>query len=63
MRLLAEYHGFKLHRVETRNVRIYEKGDVPPPVYHLAKIASELLNLPAKPLDKGHDLLAILHPR
>lgn len=63
MRLLAERAGFTLQSVETRNVRFYEKGDVPPPVYRLAKTASELLNLPARLLGRGHDLLAILRPR
>jgi SAM-dependent methyltransferase len=63
MRLLAERTGFTLQSLETSNVRFYEEGDVPPPAYRLAKITSELLNLPAKLLDKGHDLLAILRPR
>ncbi|MFI4922991.1 MAG: class I SAM-dependent methyltransferase [Burkholderiales bacterium] len=63
MRLLAERTGFTLQSLETSNVRFYEEGDVPPPVYRLAKITSELLNLPAKLLGKGHDLLAILRPR
>ena len=62
MRLLAERTGFTLQRLETRNVLFYEKGDVPQPVYRLAKTASELLNLPARLLGKGHDLLAILRP-
>ena len=62
MHLLAERTGFTLQSLETRNVRFYEKGDVPQPVYRLAKTASELLNLPARLLGKGHDLLAILRP-
>lgn len=63
MRLLAERTGFTLQSLVTRNVRFFEKSDVPPPVYHLAKIFSELLNLPSRLLGKGHDLLAILRPR
>ena len=62
VRLLTERTGFTLQSVETRNVRFFEKGDVPPPVYRLAKIFSELLNLPARLLGKGHDLLAIIRP-
>ena len=63
MRLLAERTSFTLQSLETRNVRFYEKGDVPPPLYRLAKTASELLNLPARVFGKGHDLLTILRPR
>ena len=63
MRLLAERTGFSLQSLETRNVRFFEKGDVPAPAYYLAKIVSELLNLPAKLFGKGHDLLAVLRPR
>jgi SAM-dependent methyltransferase len=63
MRLLAKRTGFTLQSLETRNVRFYEKSDVPQPVYHLAKIVSELLNLPSRLLGKGHDLLAVLRPR
>ncbi len=63
MCLLAERAGFTLQSLETRNMRFYEKGDVSTPVYHLAKFASELLNLPSRLIGKGHDLLAILRPR
>lgn len=63
LHLLAARTGFVLEKLETRSVRFYETGDVPQPVYHLAKIASELLNLPARLLGKGHDLLAVLRPR
>jgi SAM-dependent methyltransferase len=63
MRLLAERTGFTLQSLETSNVRFYEEGDMPPPVYRLAKIVSEFLNLPSRLLGKGHDLLAVLRPR
>jgi len=63
LRLLAAHTGFVLEKLETRSVRFYEEGDVLPPVYRLAKIVSELLNLPSRLLGKGHDLLAILRPR
>ncbi|HVS26947.1 MAG TPA: class I SAM-dependent methyltransferase [Burkholderiales bacterium] len=63
LRLLAERCGFTLCRLETRNVRFYEKGDVPALPYRLAKIAAEMLNIPARLLGTGHDLLALLRPR
>jgi 2-polyprenyl-3-methyl-5-hydroxy-6-metoxy-1,4-benzoquinol methylase len=63
IRLLAGRGGFALQGVETRNVRFYEKGDAPAVLYRAAKITAELLNIPARLLDKGHDMLATLRPR
>ena len=61
--LLAERTSFSLQSLKTRNVRFYEKGDVPALPYRLAKIAAEVLNIPARLLGTGHDLLALLRPR
>jgi hypothetical protein len=44
-------------------MRFYEKGDVHPLIYRLAKIASELLNLPSQLFGKGHDMLVCLRRR
>jgi 2-polyprenyl-3-methyl-5-hydroxy-6-metoxy-1,4-benzoquinol methylase len=60
IRILAERSGFHLESLQTSSVRFFEKGDVPYPVYRLAKILSELLNLPSRWLGKGHDLHAFL---
>jgi 2-polyprenyl-3-methyl-5-hydroxy-6-metoxy-1,4-benzoquinol methylase len=60
MALLAERTGFTLAEVRTRGVRFREKGDCPQPVYRLAKLAGELLNIPAILLNKGHDMAVYL---
>jgi len=60
IRLLAERSGFQIDSLKTRSMRFYEKGDVHPIVYRLAKIASELLNLPSQLFGKGHDMLVFL---
>lgn len=60
MRLLAERTGFVLEKLETRSVRSYEKDDVPDAIYRLAKIVTEVLNVPARLLGHGHDMLALM---
>ncbi len=60
LRLLAERCGFAVMRIETRNVRFLEREDAPKPLYVAAKVAAEALNLPARLLGKGHDMLAFL---
>ena len=60
MALLAQRSGFALERIETRNVRFFEKGERPPVIYAAAKIAAELLNAPARLLGKGHDMAVFL---
>jgi hypothetical protein len=46
--------------MRTRGVRFYEKGDCSTPVYRIAKLAGELVNLPAALLGRGHDMAAYL---
>jgi hypothetical protein len=46
--------------MQTRNVRFLERGDASGAAYVLAKLASELLNVPARLLGRGHDMLACL---
>ena len=60
MALLAQRAGFVLERIETRNVRFFEKGERSPVIYAAAKIAAELLNAPARLLGKGHDMAVFL---
>ena len=60
LRLLAERTGFTVERVETRNVRLVERTDVALPLYRLAKVISECLNLPARLFGKGHDMLVFI---
>ena len=43
--------------IETARVRFTEKGDA---LHALAKPVAELLNLPARLADKGHDMVAYL---
>lgn len=57
---LAANCGFSVERIETARVKFHEKGDTAPAIYALGKIAAELLNLPARLLGKGHDMLAYL---
>ena len=57
---LAANCGFDAVRIETARVKFHEKGDVPAWRYTLGKIAAELLNVPARLLGGGHDLLAYL---
>src|SRR5262245_25015243 len=58
LRLAARRAGFTALRMTTRNVRLVEGH---PGGGHIAvKLATELLNLPARWLDKGHDMVALL---
>jgi SAM-dependent methyltransferase len=63
IRMIAERTGFELVRVETRNVRFFERGQCPVPIYRAAKIVSELLNWPAQLFGQGHDMYAYLRAR
>ena len=57
---LAQRCGFAVARIETRNVRIVTKEEVPRPVYALSKLATGPLGLAARALGTGHDMLAWL---
>ncbi|HEX6828340.1 MAG TPA: class I SAM-dependent methyltransferase [Burkholderiales bacterium] len=52
--LLAQRAGFELARIETRHVRLAEKGQFPTPVYLLAKLVSGLLDVPSRLARAGH---------
>ena len=57
---LAQLSGFSVAAVRTRSVRFCEKGDCAGPVYRIAKLAGELLNIFAVLLNKGHDMAVYL---
>jgi 2-polyprenyl-3-methyl-5-hydroxy-6-metoxy-1,4-benzoquinol methylase len=60
MRRLAANCGFAVERIETARARFFEKADASRVLYTAGKIAAELLNLPARWLGRGHDMLAYL---
>jgi 2-polyprenyl-3-methyl-5-hydroxy-6-metoxy-1,4-benzoquinol methylase len=60
MRRLAQGCGFEVEAVETARVRLHEKAEVSPVLYAAGKLAAEALNLPARWLGRGHDMLAYL---
>jgi len=57
---LAHRTGFSVAAIHTRGVRFCEKGDCSAPIYRIAKLAGELVNLLAASLNKGHDMAAYL---
>jgi 2-polyprenyl-3-methyl-5-hydroxy-6-metoxy-1,4-benzoquinol methylase len=57
---LAQRSGFSVVAVRTRRVSFYEKGDCGMPLYHVAKLAGDLLNAVAGLLNKGHDMAVYL---
>lgn len=60
MRVLAARSSLTVHRLETRNVRFFERGQSSRAVHAAAKVAAELLNWPARIAGAGHDLHAYL---
>jgi len=60
MRIAAQRSGLKLVDIETRNVRFVEKHAVSTPLHAVAKIGSELLNMPSRWMGAGHDMLVFL---
>jgi len=57
---LAQRCGFGVAWLDTSRVRFHERSETPAWRYALGKIGAELLNVPARILDRGHDLLAYL---
>lgn len=60
MKRLADESGFSLALVDTRRVRLAERHQVGALTYRTLKIVAELLDYPARILNKGHDLQAVL---
>ncbi len=58
--VLAGRSGFSVERIDTRNVRIFERQQAPAPVYALAKLAAEVIGPLARASGRGHDMLAWL---
>jgi len=57
---LAIRCGFRVERIETRHVRFVESYQASPLVYRGLKVLGEILNVPAKFLNRGHDMLVFL---
>ena len=60
LRRLASNCGFAVEIVSTSRVKFHEKADTNRGLYTASKLAAELLNMPARLLGRGHDLLAWL---
>ncbi|MBN1626330.1 MAG: class I SAM-dependent methyltransferase [Deltaproteobacteria bacterium] len=54
--VLASRTGFVVKKARTSSVKFYEKGEVPYLLYRMAKIFSEMLNIPARIFNKGHQM-------
>jgi len=54
--ILAPSIGFIVVKTETSSVKFFEKGEIPSVFYRASKILSEILNLPAKFFNKGHQM-------
>ena len=57
---IGQRSGFNVAAVHTSGVRFFEKGDCAAPVYRIAKLAGELLNVFARLQNKGHDMAVYL---
>jgi SAM-dependent methyltransferase len=60
LRLIAGRTGFDMARLETRHVRLAEKGQYPRPVYLMSKLGAGLLDAPSRLWQAGHDFTAFL---
>lgn len=60
MRLAAERAGFAMIRIETRNVNLQERFRRRSLRYRASKLLGQVLNVPAKSAQRGHDMLAFL---
>lgn len=60
MNSLAQICGLQIARIETRNVRFYERGQCHAAILRLAKVAAQLLAFPARFFGRGHDLLVFI---
>lgn len=58
--LLGSRCGFETHKISTKRVNLVERKNASKPVYEVAKVARELLAIPARWSQKGHDMLAVL---
>lgn len=58
--ILANRCGLDVHNISTKRVNLVERKDSSKVVYELAKIVRELLAIPARWSNSGHDMLAVL---
>lgn len=56
MAVLGSATGFRLARVETSGVKLYQKEELSYLAYRLSKILAEILNVPAMLLNRGHQM-------
>lgn len=56
LKVLAPRVGLEVARVDTHSVKLKEQGETSTPVYRLVKVFTEMLNLPASLLGKGHQM-------
>lgn len=56
LHVLASRTGFTIKKVRTSSVKIFEKHETSYLVYRVSKILSEILNMPARLLNKGHQM-------
>ena len=60
MRILARKTGFDVVKIETRSVSLRDKESASWAEFRAAKLAAEALSLPARLLNRGHDMLVVL---
>lgn len=60
MRMLAQLCNLRVVYLRTRALKFFEKNTTSKFIYKLTKLGSELLSLPAKWFNCGHDMLVIL---
>jgi 2-polyprenyl-3-methyl-5-hydroxy-6-metoxy-1,4-benzoquinol methylase len=54
--ILAPRVGFRVVKIDTSSVKFFEKSEMPAGLYRIFKVLSEILNLPAKFFNKGHQM-------
>ncbi len=60
MALLTKNCGFSVHEITTKRVNIRERKNASRAMYEVVKVSREILAMPARWSDKGHDMLATL---
>jgi 2-polyprenyl-3-methyl-5-hydroxy-6-metoxy-1,4-benzoquinol methylase len=58
--VLAAATGFRVARVRTNGVKLHQKEELPHLMYRLSKVLAELLSVPARLLQRGHQMEAYL---
>ena len=56
LNILATKTGFRVVKIITHSVKFCEKGELPFVLYRTIKVFTELLNLPARLFNKGHQM-------